>query len=77
MKDFHNAARVSLLYCEALDDLIKGNVLSLDEMIRIYTEKNITLQNLAFSLKRIENKKSAIYLLKTKKLNSPNVRKTF
>lgn len=75
MKDFHNAARISLLYNEALDDLIKGNILSLDEMIRIYSEKNITLQNLAFSLKRIENKKSAFYLLKMKKLNSPNMRK--
>lgn len=75
MKDFHNAARISLLYNQALDDLIKCNVLSLDEMIRVYTEKNVTLQNLAFGLKRIENKKSAIYLLKMKKLNSANIRK--
>lgn len=74
MKDFHNAARISLLYSEALDDLIKGNVLSLDEMVKVFTEKNITLQNLAYSLKRIENKQSAIYLLKMKKLNSPNTR---
>jgi len=75
MKDFQNEAKVSLLYTEALDELIRGNVLSLDEMIMIYREKNIMLQNLSFSLKRIQKKKSSIYLLKMKKLNSPNIRK--
>jgi hypothetical protein len=74
MKDFHNVARISLLYNEALDELIKGNVLGLEEMMIVYTEKNITLQNLTFALKKID-KKSAIYLLKMKKLNSANTRK--
>ena len=77
MKDFQNVARISLLYNEALDELIKGNVLGLEEMMIVYTEKNITLQNLTFALKKIDNKKSAIYLLKMKKLNSAKTRKLF
>lgn len=73
MKDYHNSARISLLYIEALDDIIKNNTtLTLDEMIKIYNEKNISLQNLAFSLKKISNKKSSIYLLKLRSINSPN-----
>jgi len=72
MKDYHNSSRISLLYIEALDDIIKNNILTLDEMIKIYNEKNISLQNLAFTLKKIANKKSSIYLLKLRKINSPN-----
>ncbi len=72
MKDYHNAARLSLLYVEALDEIIKENLLSLEEMLRIYNEKNISLQNLIFSIKKIYNKNSSIYLLKLSKLNSTN-----
>ena len=72
LHDFHNVARISLIYTESIDELIKNNVLTLEEMFRLYTEKNISLQNLIFALNNISSKNSSIYLLRNKILQSGN-----
>lgn len=72
MQDNYNSARISFLYLEAIDELIKTHSLTIDEMLKMYLERAITVQNLLISFKKLERKKSAFYLLKLKKIQAPN-----